>query len=92
MGANEILERLRMRCPRLGGEVPFSYCLKEGGNIPCRRIVICWEAYFPVEACLKARLTPRQWEDCFNSRPKEKIASLVELVDEAKRCGEDESG
>jgi hypothetical protein len=89
LGANGILEELRLRCPRLGGEVPLAYCLQEGGDLPCRRIVICWQPYFPVEACLKARLSRQQWEDCFDSRPKEKIATLVELIEEAKRGGDD---
>lgn len=90
VGTDGILERLRLRCPRLGGEVPLLYCLKEGGNLPCRRIVICWQPYFPVEACLKARLSPRQWEEYLNDKPKEKIVTLVELAEEAgKRMEQD---
>ena len=29
---------LVMRCPRLGGEVPFSYCEREAGDLPCRQV------------------------------------------------------
>jgi hypothetical protein len=29
---------LIMRCPRLGGEVPFSYCEREAGDLPCRQV------------------------------------------------------
>jgi hypothetical protein len=74
-----------MRCPRLGGEVTFSYCLVEGGDLPCPRIIICWQPYFPVEAYLRERLTQEQWDRLFNREPKHKLASLVELIEAAKK-------
>jgi hypothetical protein len=73
-----------MRCPRLGGEVSFDYCRREGGDLPCRRIVNCWQPYIPVEAWLRQNLTTEQWDRCFSQKPKEKIASLIELVEAAK--------
>lgn len=84
-------EQLQTRCPRLGGEVSFAYCLKEGGELPCPRSIICWRPYFPVEAYLKARLSPRQWEDWTLSKPKGKMVSLIELIEEAKRGMEDKA-
>ena len=78
-------EELLTRCPRLGGEVTFGYCLKERGYLPCLRIVMCWQAFFPVEKYLRELLTPQQWESCFESKPKEKIATLIELIEEARR-------
>ncbi len=76
--------------PRLGGETPFTYCLREGGDIPCRRIVVCWQAYFPVEAYLRKTLSPSKWEEFVNGKPKEKIVSLLELIEEAKRQADEE--
>ncbi len=78
-------EELWIRCPRLGGEVPFSYCLKEGGNLPCPRTILCWEPFFPVAGLLKARLPREAWEACFNANSKEKISSLVELAEEVNQ-------
>jgi hypothetical protein len=78
-------EELWMRCPRLGGEAPFTYCLQEAGELPCHRIVVCWQPFFPVEACLRKMLSPEKWEEFTARKPKEKIASLVELIEEAKR-------
>jgi hypothetical protein len=79
-----------MRCPRLGGEAPFTYCLQEGGELPCPRIVVCWQAFFPVEAWLRKTLSPQRWEQFANRRPKEKISSLVELIQEAKKNADEE--
>ena len=79
------MEGPRIRCPRLGGEVPLAYCLKEGGHLPCQRTVNCWGPFFPVEAYLRERLTPRQWDECFNRKQKEKIVSLIDLIETAQR-------
>ncbi|MFZ2448148.1 MAG: hypothetical protein WAW37_17460 [Syntrophobacteraceae bacterium] len=84
-------ESLLTRCPRLGGEVPFTYCLREMGDLPCQRVVICWQPYFPVDAYLRAKLTPAQWDECFNRKPRDKVATLIELVEESKRGMGDEA-
>ena len=73
-----------MRCPRLGGEVPFKYCMQEAGELPCHRIVVCWQAFFPVESYLRKMLSPKKWEEFAAVKPKEKIVSLIELLEEAK--------
>jgi len=78
-------DHLEIRCPRLGGEVTFSYCQAEGGDLPCPRIAVCWHPYFPVEAYLKERLTPAQWDQLFNQPPKNKVTTLVELIEAAKK-------
>jgi hypothetical protein len=78
-------EDLLMRCPRLGGEITLRYCLREGGDLPCRRIINCWQPYLPIEACLRKKLTAAQWEVCFGGKPEGKIATLIECVEEAKK-------
>lgn len=75
---------LKIRCPKLGGEVSLDYCLQEGGDLPCSRIIVCWQARLPVERLLRERLSPEQWDRCFNRPPKDKVVSLVELVEAAK--------
>ncbi|MHC1724420.1 MAG: hypothetical protein AB9866_00060 [Syntrophobacteraceae bacterium] len=77
-------EELWMRCPRLGGEVPLSYCLKEGGSLPCARTLACWQPIFPIEVYLSKKLTQREWDECFNRQTKSKVVSLIELIEEAK--------
>ncbi len=79
-----MLEQMQMRCPKLGGEITFAYCMKEGGEIPCARIVNCWQPYFPIDAYLRSKLTPQQWEGLLGAKPKEKMATLLELIEKAK--------
>ena len=78
-------EQMEIRCPKLGGEVPFAYCLKEAVDLPCARIIKCWQPYFPVEDYIRKRLTDADWERCFNQKPKAKILTLVELIEAAKK-------
>lgn len=78
-------EQLLIRCPRLGGEAPFTYCLQEAGDLPCQRIVFCWQAFFPIEEHLRKALSPQQWEKFANGKPREKISSIIELIEQAKR-------
>jgi hypothetical protein len=74
-----------MRCPRLGGEVKFSYCERESGELPCRLVVRCWEAGFPVAAYLRERLGPEVWERFCDQVPKDRMTSLIEIAEAAKR-------
>jgi hypothetical protein len=74
----------QMRCPRLGDEIPFFYCLQEAGDFPCARIVSCWSPYFNIEVFLKEKLTPEKWDNFINFQSKDKIPSLIELIENAK--------
>ena len=79
-----MLEQMEIRCPKLGGQVTFAYCLKEAVELPCPRIINCWQPYFPVEDYIRKRLTDADWERCFNQNPKEKLSTLLELIQAAK--------
>ncbi len=85
----DMSEGLWMRCPRLGGEAPLTYCMQEAGDLPCHRIIFCWQPFFPVEAYLRKTLSPQKWEKFADRKPKEKIASLLELIEESKSKGEE---
>ena len=73
-----------IRCPRLGDEILFSYCLQEAVELPCSRIVSCWMIFFDVENFLKENLEPKKWEKIVNFQPKNKITSLIEFIEAAK--------
>jgi hypothetical protein len=73
-----------IRCPKLGDEMTFSYCLTEAGDLPCARIITCWQAAFDVIGVLKSFLTPDQWKYFAGVQPKEKVLSLIELIEKAK--------
>jgi hypothetical protein len=82
--AQTTFDDLEIRCPKLGGEITFGYCRKEAGELPCPRVIVCWHPYFPVEAHLKEHLSAKQWHRCFDQPPKDKVSSLVELIEKAK--------
>jgi hypothetical protein len=72
------------RCPKLGDEMTFGYCLQESGKLPCLRIIRCWQTAFDVEALLKEHLTPEQWEQLTCAQPKDKVINLIEVIEAAK--------
>jgi hypothetical protein len=82
-------DHLEQRCPKLGGEVTFAYCQREGGDLPCPRTISCWQPYFPVETYLRARLTQQLWDRFLSQRPQEKVVTLIELIEAAKNRTQD---
>ncbi len=78
---------LEIRCPRLGHEISFAYCRKEAGESPCFRIISCWQARFPVEDFLKEQMTPEAWEEFRQQNSRDKVGSLIELIEAAKKRG-----
>lgn len=81
-------DELERRCPRLGGPVSLHYCMISGReNIPCFKIFDCWWEYFDVAAYLKEKLSEEQFDRLVNSKPKPKVTSLVELIQQVKGKG-----
>jgi hypothetical protein len=78
------LDSKLIRCPKLGDEMIFAYCLQESGELPCARIVRCWSLSFDVESFLKEKLTAQQWDSFMNSQAGDKVTSLIELIAAAK--------
>jgi len=74
-----------IRCPKLGDEMTFAYCLQEAGDLPCARIITCWQGAFDVAALLKEDLSPDHWERFSHTAPKDKVTSLIEMIEKAKR-------
>ena len=75
----------KIRCPRLGHQISFSYCRSENLGLPCFKTLDCWHEHFGVEEYMKQELTPEEWEKVFGGPPKPKILSLVELIEQAKK-------
>lgn len=73
------------RCPRLGDEMPFSYCLQESGALPCSRIISCWSPVFDVESFLHEKMKDHEWKKFRNAQPKDKVSTLIEIIEAAKR-------
>lgn len=78
-------DHLEIRCARLGHEVAFSYCRRESGDLPCSRILSCWQPFFPIASFLKANMPPDLWAQMIGQAPKERIITLIDLIDAAKK-------
>ena len=79
-------KKLIRRCPRLGNPVPFRYCEVCGDDQqPCFKILDCWWEYFDVVRYLKEKLPEDQFKQLMTAKPKPKITSLVELIEQAKK-------
>jgi hypothetical protein len=75
---------LSRRCPRLGGPVGFKYCMSGEGQHPCAKVVDCWWETFDILQYLRDNLSADQLDRVLNARPRPKVASLVELIAQAK--------
>ena len=79
-------KQLVRRCPRLGNPVPFHYCKICGDERqPCFKILDCWWEYFDVVQYLKDNMSEAQFDRLMKARPKPKVTSLVELIEQAKK-------
>ena len=78
-------EDFQIRCPRLGHKISFSYCAKENNGLPCHKALDCWYPYFYVYDFFKQRLNEEEWKKSFSAESKQKVLSLVELIEKAKK-------
>ena len=80
------LNSMVRRCPRLGNPVPFEYCEVCGDEQqPCFKILDCWWEHFDVVQYLKDNLTEDQFIRLSEARPKPKVTSLIELIEQARK-------
>ncbi len=79
----DVLER---RCPRLGGPVPFKYCRTTGeGGMPCFKVMDCWWEIFDVRTYLENTMSEAAFKSISEARPPDKIASILDLIEQAKQ-------
>jgi hypothetical protein len=79
-------EDYKIRCPRLGHQITFSYCRYENKGLPCSKVLDCWFSHFLVEDFLRKELKPHEWVQAFEGPPKPKMLNLMELIEEAKKA------
>jgi hypothetical protein len=80
-------KKLVRRCPRLGNPVPFHYCKICGDQQqPCLKIIDCWWEHFDVVQYLKDQLPEVQFNRLMAREPKPKVGSLIELIEQARKC------
>ena len=78
---------LERRCPRLGSPVTFQYCLDYGsdGRLPCWKVIDCWWEIFDILTYLKDNFSEEDVKALETARPKPKMTSLMELIEQAKK-------
>ncbi len=79
------IETKERRCPKLGSEISFGYCEQCGENdLPCAKVFDCWWEFFDVTEYLQTKLSEEDFSILSQSRPKPKVSSIVELIQQAK--------
>jgi hypothetical protein len=83
---NEDKDQIERRCPRLGGPVSFGYCRMSGDDHSvCWKILDCWWELFDVVTYLQNFLSEERFNQLVHAKPKPKVVSLVELMEQAKK-------
>lgn len=79
-------DALERRCPRLGGSVDFAYCRSQGEDgRPCFKVFDCWWEIFDVVGFLRRSLSESDFRKIAATRPKPKITSILEIVEQARK-------
>lgn len=85
----EEYDTLTIRCPQLGGDVPFSYCRTVNENLPCRRIIVCWEFRLEISKFLSEHYSMDQIHRALAPPTKTRIDTILELIEKAKKIQEE---
>lgn len=78
-------------CRMLGHAVPFQYCRTASEALPCRKIRDCWFEKLPVETYIEENYTPEEQKKIF-APPVPKMASLLDLIEKAKKTAANADG
>ncbi|MEW6380279.1 MAG: hypothetical protein AB1611_11825 [bacterium] len=93
MITRESFDHLIIRCPSLGGEVPFSYCRKQqGGGKPCPRLPGCWmdRKGVDMEAYLTSFFTPEELTAFFRQSPQGRMDVLLLNLERVKNMQQEQ--
>jgi hypothetical protein len=81
----EEYDALIIHCLQLGGEVPFKYCRTMNENLPCRRVMLCWEFRMEISKFLAAHYSIDQIQRALAPPTKTRLESILELIEKAKK-------
>ena len=82
-------DALIIRCPMLGGEVPFHYCRTANEDLPCRKIIICWEFRIEISKFLSENYSIYQIQRALAPPTKTRLETILELIEKAKKIKEE---
>jgi hypothetical protein len=73
----------------LGGEVPFQYCRTVNEDLPCRKIIICWEFRIEIGRFLNDYYSLDQIQRALAPPAKTRLETILELIEKAKKIKEE---
>jgi len=76
-------------CPQLGGETPFRYCRVVNENLPCRRMMVCWEFRIEISAFLGEHYSMDQIQRALAPSTQTRLDTILELIEKAKKTKEE---
>ena len=80
-----IYDDLIIHCSQLGGEIPFRYCRTVNENLPCRRIISCWEFRMDIMQFLSEHYSTEEVQRVLSPPTKTRIETILDLIEEAKK-------
>jgi len=83
-------DALIIRCPMLGGEVPFRYCRTVNEELPCRKIIICWEFRIEIGQFLNEHYSLDEIQRALAPPTKTRLDTILELIEKAKKLRSEE--
>ncbi|MBM4350517.1 MAG: hypothetical protein FJ106_11610 [Deltaproteobacteria bacterium] len=72
-------------CPQLGGEIPFRYCRTINADLPCRKIIVCWEFGIEISKFLAEHYSMEQIQQASTPPTKTRMDTILELIEKAKK-------
>jgi len=85
----EEYDALIIRCPQLGGEVPFHYCRTVNDDLPCRRMIVCWEFRIEISKFLGEYYSMDQIQRALAPPTKTRVETILDFIEKAKKIKEE---
>ena len=85
----EEYDALTIYYAQLGGEIPFRYCRTVNEDLPCRRMMVCWEFRMEISKFLAEHYSIDQIQRALAPPTKTRIDTILELIEKAKRIKEE---
>lgn len=76
----------QQHCRMLGHRVPFEYCRSMNSNLPCNKILDCWDNILPIDKFIRQNYTNDEMA-AFLAPAKPKLIQIYELM---KKAGDSE--
>jgi hypothetical protein len=82
-------DALIIYCPQLGGEIPFRYCRMVNENLPCRKIMVCWEFRVDIAKFMSEHFSIDQVQSALTPSSKTRLDTILELIEKAKKANDE---